>query len=227
MRRSLRVLSSILILAGVLLLVDAGLTLVWQEPVSALYARLTQDSLGGDLDDLERKGLTDLELRALDDLRGDGRRLAFLARSLKRRLPTGEAAGRIRIPKISANFVVVDGTTPGALRKGPGLFPETGFPGTGGTTAIAGHRTTYLAPFRNIDRLVKGDRIDVRMPYANFEYRVEKQQIVDPNAIEVIRNVGYDRLVLSACHPKYSAAQRIIIFARLVRTEPKSRGLDT
>jgi sortase A len=227
MRRSLRTLSSVLIIAGLLLLLDAGLTLVWQEPVSALYARVTQGSLGGDLDDLERDGPTGIELKALAGLPDNDRRLAFLARSLKRRLDTGDAAGRIRIPDIGVNFVVIDGTTSSALRKGPGFFPETGFPGTGGTTAIAGHRTTYAAPFRNLDDLDRGDRIEVEMPYADFEYRVEKTQIVGPNAIEVIRRVGYDRLVLSACHPLYSAAQRIIVFARLVRTEPKARGLDS
>jgi sortase A len=227
MRRTLRAISSVLIVAGVLLLADAGMTLAWQEPVSALYARLTQGSLGNDLDALEKKGLTPLERRALDNLDGHDRRIAFLARSLKRRLDDGEAAGRIVIPKIGARFVVVEGTDAAALRKGPGFFDQTPLPGAGGTTAIAGHRTTYLAPFNDVDKLRKGDRIEVRMPYARFEYRVEGSKIVAPDAIEVIRRVGYDRLVLSACHPLYSAAKRIVVFGRLVRTEPRGRALDT
>jgi sortase A len=227
MRAVLRAFSTVLIAAGVLLLVDAGLTLAWQEPVSAVYARLNQNALGGDLEDLEEAGPTPLEERALRSLPDQRRRLAFLARSLRRRLDDGDAAARIRIPEIDVNFVVVDGTDGGDLRKGPGFFPETPLPGVGGTVAIAGHRTTYAAPFRNVDDLDRGDEIVVEMPYARFEYSVERTRIVDPNAIWVTKRVGYDRLVLSACHPLYSAAERIIVFARQVRVEPRGRGVDT
>jgi len=87
-------------------------------------------------------------------------------------------------------------------------------PGKGGTVGVAGHRTTYLAPFRKIDKLVRGDRIVLEMPYGEFGYRVEKTRIVSPTATEVKRRVGYERLVLTACHPLYSAAQRIVVFAR-------------
>ena len=226
MRSSLRAFSTVLIAAGVLLLADAGLTLAWQEPVSALYSRLTQNALGGDLDDLIDEGPTELEQRALRDLPDQKRRLAFLGRSLKQRVDGGEAAGRIRIPAIDADYVVLDGTRDSYLRKGPGFFPETPFPGSGGTTAVAGHRTTYGAPFRNVDDLERGDEIVVEMPYARFEYRVERTRIVHPDAIWVIKRVGYERLVLTACHPLYSAAQRIVIFARQVRVEPRGSLAD-
>ena len=221
MRRFLRALSTVLILAGLLLLVDAGLTLAWQEPVSALYAKVTQDRLGGDLEDLEQAGPTDLERRALEHLKTSDKKLAFLARSLKRRTDDGDAAARLRIPDIGAKYVVVDGTDPVDLRKGPGFFPENPFPGAGGTTAIAGHRTTYGAPFRRLDDLDRGDEIVVEMPYGEFTYAVERTRIVDPTALWVTQKVGYERLVLSACHPLYSAAQRIIVFARLTKTEPR------
>jgi sortase A len=227
MRSTLRALSTVLIAAGVLLLLDAGLTVVWQEPVSALYARLTQDALGGDLEKLEEAGPTPLEERTLRSLPDERRRMAFLARSLKQRLDGGEAAGRLRIPEIGVDQVVLDGTSDDHLRKGPGFFPETPFPGSGGTTAVAGHRTTYGAPFRSIDDLKKGDPIVIEMPYARLEYRVERKRIVDPDAFWVTDRVGYERLVLSACHPLYSAAQRIVVFARQVRVEPRGRGLDT
>ena len=227
MRSAIRAFSTVLIAAGVLLLMDAGLTLAWQEPVSALYARLNQNALGGDLEELEEAGPTPLEERALKSLPDERRRLAFLARSLRRRLDDGDAAGRIRIPEIGVKYVVVDGTGDSDLRKGPGFFPETPFPGVGGTVAIAGHRTTYAAPFRGVDDLEKGDEIVVEMPYARFEYEVERTRIVDPDALWVIKRVGYERLVLSACHPLYSAAQRIVVFARQVRVEPRGRGLDT
>ena len=85
----------------------------------------------------------------------------------------------------------------------------------GQTVPIAGHRTTYLAPFRHINELVAGDKIIVTMPYGRFTYVVQYQRIVLPTALWVTNNVGYERLVLSACNPLYSAAQRIIVFARL------------
>jgi len=226
MRRSLRALSTVLILAGVLLLADAGLTLAWQEPISALYARMTQNRLGGDLKELERAVPTPLEANALKGLKTTNRRLAFLARSLKRRTAEGEAAGRIRIPAIGAKFVVVDGTSPGALRNGPGFFPQSPYPGARGTVAIAGHRTTYLAPFRNVDDLDRGDAVVLEMPYGRFTYKVERTRIVNPDDMWVIQRVSYDRVVLTACHPLYSAAKRIVISARLVKTEPRGAALD-
>lgn len=220
-RALLRALSGVLIVAGALLLLDAGLTLVWQEPVSALYARLRQDSLAGDLRALERGAPSPLQLRALSRLGDQQRRIAFLARALRHSASPGSAVGHIVIPRIAANFVVVAGTDADALRNGPGIYPETPFPGAPGTVAIAGHRTTYLAPFRHIDSLRTGDTVRVDMPYARFVYRVQGRRIVDPRDIGVIRPVGYDRLVLSACHPLYSATQRIVVFARLSATVPR------
>ena len=132
----------------------------------------------------------------------------------------GDAVGRIDIAKISASYTVVQGTDASSLEKGPGHYPTTALPGMGETMAIAGHRTTYLAPFRRINELGQGDRIVVTMPYGQFVYRVQYVKIVLPTALWVTRNVGYDRLVLSACNPLYSAAQRIIVFARLQSAKP-------
>ena len=218
-------LSTALIVGGLLVLVDAGLTLAWQEPLSALYAVIRQDRLSGDLTRLERSPPSPLELGALSRLASEQRRIAYLARTLARRARAGSAVGRIRIPHIGANFVVVDGTSPSDLRGGPGLYPSNPFPGSPGTVAIAGHRTTYLAPFRHVDSLRHGDVIVVDMPYGRFTYAVEGIRIVKPSDVGVIRSVGYDRLVLSACHPLYSAAERIVVFARLQRTVPSGRAL--
>jgi sortase A len=90
-----------------------------------------------------------------------------------------------------------------------------------GTVGIAGHRTTYGAPFRHVDRLRRGDKVEVDMPYGRFTYEVQRTRIVPPTAIWVTDRVSYDRLVLSACHPLYSAAKRIVVFARLVDAEPR------
>jgi sortase A len=215
MRRALRAISTVLIVAGALMIADAGITLAWQEPVSALLARIEQNKLSGELKRIEQRGPTRVQRRVLAALETQRRRIEFLAREARRGVHDGDPIGRIAIPAIGADFVVVQGTDTASLRKGPGHYPATTFPGLPGTVAIAGHRTTYLAPFRHIDDLKRGDRIVLTMPYGRFTYRVQRGQIVDPNALWVTRDVGYQRLVLSACHPLYSAAQRIVVFARL------------
>lgn len=223
--RWLRALSTVLIAAGALLLADVAITLAWQEPLSALYAKLRQDALEDDLAKLEAKGLTPVEQRAVERLGDQRARLAFLARSLRRRTAGGDPIGRIRIPEIAVSQVIVEGTGGDDLRKGPGHYPRTALPGMAGTVAIAGHRTTYGAPFGDIDELESGDQVTVETPYGRFAYRVERSRIVPPTAVEVVRNVGYERLVLSACHPKFSAKKRIVVFARLV--DARTRAAKT
>jgi sortase A len=214
-RRTLRALSTVMIVAGVILLADAGLTLLWQEPVSAVYAHFQQDRLSDRLDELERAPLEPAERRALERIPDQRRRLAFRARVFERRLEPGDPMGRIVMPSIGVSEVFVEGTGAGDLRTGPGHYPATPLPGERGTVAIAGHRTTYGAPFHDVDDLERGDRIELRMPYGRFVYRVERTRIVEPTETSVTDRVDHDRLVLSACHPLYSAAKRIIVFARL------------
>lgn len=226
MRSGLRFLSTVLIMAGILLLADAVLTVVWQEPVSSFLAKRSQDKLAGQLEDTERRALQPAELSQLRALPDTQRRVAFAARSLQDQTPVGDAVGRIRMPTLDASYVVVAGDDAAALRKGPGAYPDTPLPGRGGTTAIAGHRTTYLAPFRHIDQLKRGDEVELQMPYGRFVYRVQGQQIVDPSNVSVVKPVGYERLVLTACHPLYSAAERIVVSARLIRLIPSQRISD-
>jgi sortase A len=225
MRRALRALSTVLIISGSLMLVDAGLTLIWQEPISAIYAKIQQAKLARDLKKLERAEPTPVERAALKALQDDRRRMAFLARALKRKTHAGDAVGRIKIPRIGAKYNIVNGTDTASLRKGPGIYEQTPFPGAPGTTGIAGHRTTYLAPFRHIDKLKRGDKVIVEMPYGRFDYEVEKRRIVPPTEVSIVKRVSYDRLVLSACHPLYSAAKRIVVFARLVQAVPRGAAL--
>jgi len=223
MRRALRGLSSVLIATGVLLVLDAVLTVVWQEPVTAIYGSVRQNELGGDLDKLNKQPLTQAERAVLGQLHTDPQRLAFLARSMRRRVHDGQAIGRIKIPHIHANFVMVEGTGESDLQKGPGHYPATPFPGMPGTVGVAGHRTTYLAPFNKIDKLRGGDAITLEMPYGTVRYRVERTRIVKPTALWVTKGVGYNRLILSACHPKYSASHRIVVFARQTSASARSR----
>ena len=127
----------------------------------------------------------------------------------------GDAMARIRIPDIGVDKIVVEGVTLDDLKQGPGHYPDTPLPGQPGNAAIAGHRTTYGAPFGRVDELDPGDEILVTTVQGSFRYEVSDQLIVSPGAVEVLDDHGDNRLTLTACHPKYSAAQRIIIVASL------------
>ena len=227
MRRLIRDISSVLIISGLLLVLDAAVTVVWQEPVTAVIAMVKRGEINQRYLSFRSAPLTQAEARALRTLRSAPARIRFLARREGREVATGDAVGRINIAKIGASFDVIQGTDSSSLEKGPGHYPTTAFPGLGQTVAIAGHRTTYLAPFRHIDELAPGDQVVVKMPYARFTYVVQYRRIVQPTALWVIRNVGYDRLVLSACNPLYSAAQRIVVFARLEGVQPFSQALQS
>ena len=134
-------------------------------------------------------------------------------------VPEGEATARIRIPTIGVDKIVVEGVSLRDLKKGPGHYPETPLPGQAGNAAIAGHRTTYGAPFSRIDELQPGDEILVETVQGEFRYLVTEQQIIAPTQVEVIEDKGDNRLTLTACHPKYSARQRIVVVAQLAPEE--------
>jgi sortase A len=193
----LRFIASVMIVSGLLLIADAGVTLAWQEPVSAFLSSKEQAELEESLDHPP-------------------------PRVLARRPLPGDAIGEIELPTIDESAYLVEGTDTDDLRKGPGHYRDTPLPGERGTVAIAGHRTTHGAPFRNVDKLERGDPIVLDMPFGRFVYRVERTRIVEPTALWVKRRVGHDRLILSACHPLYSAAQRIVVFARYVRRGPST-----
>jgi len=219
--RVLRALALLMIVAGALALLDAVVTLVWQEPITALYAMLQQEHLSSDLSKVEHAAPTPVERRTLASLPDERARISFLAGALERHAGNGSAVGRIEIPRVNANYVVVRGTDTEDLIKGPGIYPETRFPGIPGTTAIAGHRTTYLAPFREINLLKPGNRILLLMPYAHFTYTVTGQWVVPPTDVRAaVSNAGYSRLVLSACTPVFTAEKRLLVYARLTRTVP-------
>jgi sortase A len=218
-----RTLSTLLIVAGLLLLGDVVATLVWQEPVTALVGLIQRADTDTRFLSYRTMPLSAAQRAALSRLASAEQRVAYLARQEQRSVPNGAAVGRLQIAKLGVVYDVIQGTRTGDLARGPGHYASTGLPGQGRTIAIAGHRTTYLAPFRNLNELRRGDRIVLRMPYGTFTYVVQSQRIVSPNAWWITRNVGYERLVLSACNPLYSASQRIAVFARLVRVHPNAR----
>lgn len=220
MSRLRRGLAWILVGSGVLLLLDAGLTLVWQEPVTAVIALVHRANLDRRYLSFQALRLSPLERHALKGLAEPDRRIAFLARREERAVPLGAAMGRIVIRRLGVSYDVVQGAAPADLEQGPGHYAATAFPGLGRTVAIAGHRTTYLAPFRNLNQLRSGDAIVLEMPYGTFTYAVQAVRVVSPGDWSITRNLGYERLVLSACTPLFSAAQRLVVFARLVGERP-------
>src|SRR3954447_9587899 len=219
MHRPLRIVSIMLITAGLVVFADAGATLLWQEPLSAAYGSFKQGQAADQLNELDQQYPTPSDLAAISSLHTVRAKAKLLADRFEPHLERGHAIGRIKIDRIGLSIVVVQGTDTGSLQKGPGHYTNTPIPGQRGTVAIAGHRTTYLAPFRHINEIQDGDEIRIEMPYAAFTYTVEKHEIVDPSDVGIIKPVGYDRLVLTACHPPYSAAQRWAVFAKLTRTD--------
>lgn len=134
----------------------------------------------------------------------------------------GDAIARLRVPRLDLDVVVVDGTDSGDLRRGPGRHRDTYMPGEGKLVYVAGHRTTYGAPFSDIDDLQVGDTITVELPYGTVEYRVTKHRIVDDNDLSVLESGPREELVLQACHPRFFASQRYLVYARPVSVEARS-----
>jgi sortase A len=136
----------------------------------------------------------------------------------ERKIETGDSLTRIKIPALGLDTVVVEGTTPSALRAGAGHYPQTPLPCEGGNVSIAGHRTTYGRPFGNVDQLKPGDTIELTTPIGGCVYQVAKAPfVVAPTDMSVIDPTGERSLTLTTCHPKGSAAQRLIIRATWVK----------
>ena len=220
MRRLARIVAVALITAGIVILGDVVATLVWKEPLSAVYASVRQNQAADQLDTVSDEFLQDPAVTGLAEGAGGSQRLAEkLADLFAKNLQDGKPIGRIEIPAIDADYVLIQGTEEADLERGPGHYPDTALPGQGRTVGIAGHRTTYGAPFNQIDKIEKGDSITVEMPYGTFIYTVTDTKIVDPSQTDIVDDVGRERLVLTSCHPLYSAAQRYAVIADLDRIE--------
>lgn len=214
------------LVAGLLVAADGVLTIAWQEPITGLVQARSQAGLRDDLAARER-AFVRAEARAAAEARArrESRAAQVRARAARQRreamtlLRAADAAalGTIEIPSIDLKTVVVASTTHDALTKGPGHYRGTALPGMRGTVGVAGHRTTYGAPFRRIDELRRGARIVLHMPYGRFAYRVTGTRITSPGDASALQDQrGAPRLVLTACHPLYSAAKRIVVVARQV-----------
>ena len=215
-----------LIAAGLLVAAYAATVLLWRDPLTDLYARRTQHQLSASLvesfGDYRQNVSKSRSAAEAERSRGAAQQaVAELARQFEARMKLGQPIGKIVVPKLGVNAVFIHGTRWAEdLSRGPGHYPETSVPGRGKTIAVAGHRTTFGAPFRHIDKLRAGDVIRLALPYGTFEYRVFSYRIVEDDDWSIVRQRGFETVVLSACHPLYSAEQRWVVFGKLARVDP-------
>lgn len=218
MRKTSRIFGSLLIAAGALTLAWVILVWRWQDPFTALYTHVEQSRLSNTY---ERRANAFQPRPTHGDLASVERQVASEARAYRRTLETGDPVGRLRIGRIGLNMVVVQGTDHESLKKGPGHYVGSELPGEGHLIYVAGHRTTYLAPFAAINNIRKGDYIRFELPYGTFTYRVTRHYVVADNAIAVLQDTGTEILRLQACHPRFFATHRYLVDARLVAVAPR------
>jgi sortase A len=219
MRRYVRMLGTALIVIGIATLGWAFATWRWEDPFTSLYTTYEQRKLDDGLD--ERFAAYRDRAPVADDTVS----LSADARDYRRGLNEGEGIGRIVVPRLDLRMAFVYGVDADSLKRGPGVHRKTFLPGQGELVYIAGHRTTYGAPFSHIDSLRKGDRITLEMPYGTFVYSVTGSRVVRSDNISVLRSRGYEQVALQACHPRFFASHRWITYGRLVDEHPASPEL--
>jgi sortase A len=232
MRRLLRVVGTLLAIGGAGLLVWAFVVWQWEDPVTSLYTHLEQRGL--------ERGYEERRAAFADDLRppasqtagaeepaeDPSERLGELAERYRAALGEGDAVGRLTVPRLGLDIVVVEGTRDDTLRRGPGRYSDLYVPGEGQLVYVAGHRTTYSAPFSRIDDLRPGDEVVLDLPYARFEYEITEHRIVRDTELSVLESQGREVLALQACHPRFFATHRYIAYAEPVRvTDPQGNEI--
>jgi sortase A len=220
MRRFVRLVGTLMILGGAGLLGWSLAVWLWEDPFTSLYTRYEQRELSASYDRLE-SAYRPPPAPPRASLAAERRLIAVEARRYRARTRSGDAIGRLTIPRLDLTMVLVDGTDADTLKKGPGRDRRTYMPGQGELVYVAGHRTTYSAPFSDIDDLRAGDRVTVRVPYATFVYRVTGHVIVPAEDIGRLRSRGREVLALQACHPRFFASHRYIVYARPVQLVPR------
>jgi sortase A len=217
-RRRLRIFGTLLSIVGVLMLVWAFLVWQWQDPFTLLYTKWKQRELVSQYQKQARSFEISLSEKSLAAARAS---IARAARRYRTNAGRGQAIGRLRIPRMGVNMIIVNGTDTATLKKGPGRDHRTFMPGENRLVYIAGHRTTYSAPFSDINSLRKGDRVTLEVPYGTFIYSMTHHRIVASTDLSVLRSPRHELLELQACHPRFFASHRYIAYARLIRVEPR------
>jgi len=219
MRRTARIAGTLMAAAGILTLVWAVVVWRWQDPFTALYTHWEQHRLASSL---ERDFAAYRPVHVdRSDLAAERRAIAVDARRYRKDAKRGQAIGRIVIGRIGLDMVLVNGTDHDTLKKGPGRDLRSFMPGEDRLVYIAGHRTTYLAPFSHIDDIRNGDSIRLELPYGTFVYRAVRHRVVTANDLSVLRSPRHEQLELQACHPRFFATHRYIVYARLLSVSPR------
>lgn len=220
MRRFARISGIALAAIGALTLAWVIVVWQWQDPVTGLYTRWEQHKLAQQLQH-EFATQPRSNFAGKESLAAEARAIERAAAQLRRSAAVGQAIGRIVIPSLGLNMVFVNGTDDASLRKGPGRDLRSFMPGQNRLVYIAGHRTTFLAPFSHIDAIQPGDRIELEMPYGSFTYRAFRHVIVPADDLAVLRSPRHELLALQACHPRFFATHRYIVYGHLVGVEPR------
>jgi sortase A len=223
-QRIARLAGTVLMSLGVLALVWGFVIWRWGDPVTGLYTRWEQHKLAAQLEVVEREYRLPPPQASADAMAPipdpDPEAVAALVRRKAKALRTatspGKPLGRIHVSRLGLNMILVDGTDHDSLVRGPGVDRRTYLPGEGQLVYIAGHRTTYGAPFARIDRLRTGDKIELDMPYGHFLYSVTSHVIVPADDLDRLNSRGHEEIALQACHPRFSARERYIVYARPV-----------
>ena len=204
-----------LLVVGFGVLAWAATVYLWKDPFTTAYTAYEQRKLESSLDRRfetwkparhPASHATALPKPKIDDVRSEARRFRLESHE-------GDAIAKLKIPRIHLDAVVVNGTGTADLRRGPGRHLETYMPGERQLVYIAGHRTTYGAPFGDIDKIRPGDLITASLPYATVTYRVTGHRIVDDNDLSVLKTHHREQLVLQACHPRFFASERYLVYA--------------
>lgn len=223
--RLLRATGTTLIVLAVLMLAWAFVVWRWNDPFTSLYTRWQQHKLQGVYAQVVRayhpipvpvtKTVSVAAQRRI--LAAERRILTTEASRYRQVAKIGDPIGRIVVPRLGLHMLLINGTNNDSLVKGPGRDERTYMPGQGQLVYIAGHRTTYLAPFAHIDSMRPGDLITLKMPYATVVYSVTGHEIVDASDLAVLRSHNRERVALQACHPRFFATHRYIVWAKPVR----------
>ena len=221
-------LGTLILVIGLGVLAWSATVYLWKDPFTTAYTAYEQRRLETNLDRQFEQWVpspkptkpvkppkNDVSPPRKADVRREARRYRLASEE-------GDAVARLEVPRLHLNAVIVNGTSSGDLRRGPGRHLESSMPGERQLVYVAGHRTTYGAPFSDIDKLRAGDSIFLELPYASLEYKVMSHRVVDDNDLSVLQSRGREELVLQACHPRFFASDRYLVYARPIRVTEKS-----
>ena len=227
MRRAARITGTAMIVAGVLAVAWVIVVWQWQDPFTAIYTKYEQHKLASSFSKRFAEYRPPVTLRPPTTKRDsttiadEERWVKAAATAYRKDLREGDPVGRLIVPHLGLKIIVVNGTGHDDLVRGPGRDLRTYMPGQDELVYVAGHRTTYLAPFAHIDSLRRGDRVTFVLPYATFEYEVTGHRVVPADDLAALQSHHREQLVLQACHPRFFATHRYLAYARLVHVEPR------